>query len=123
MSQWSKVVKLFNLTIDFVNGTTEGLNLGTIESVTGIARNVLFSCPGNGLARIVLPRLEAPIKDAHRQFPQPKHIHPPAWCMPKSRLRGEDEAQGQENLRRALNLLLRLAVIEKGKLLTSTTHQ
>ena len=117
MSQWSKVVKLFNLTIDFVNGTTEGLNLGTIESVTGIARNVLFSCPGNGLARIVLPRLEAAIKDAHRQFPQPKHIHPPAWCMPKSRLRGEDEAQGQENLRRALNLLLRLAVIEKGKLL------
>ena len=50
-------------------------------------------------------------------YPQPGHTHPPAWCLPKSRLRGEDEARGQEMLRRALNLLLRLAIIDKGKLL------
>ena len=48
MAPWSKVVKLFNLSIDFVNQEVEGLTLSALESVRGVAYHVLFSCPGNG---------------------------------------------------------------------------
>ena len=117
MAPWSKVVKLFNLSIDFVNQEVEGLTLSALESVRGVAYHVLFSCPGNGLARVVLPRIDAAIADAYRQFPGEKH--PPGDCIPSSRLRGETEERGRQMFRRALNLLLRLCLINKGKLLRS----
>ena len=118
MAPWSKVVKLFSLTVDFVNRETEGLTLSALEKIRGVAYHVLFSLPGNGLARAVLPRIDAAIADAHRQFPGEKH--PPGTYIPNPRLRGETAEQGQIMLRRALNLLLRLCLVDKGKLLRSS---
>ena len=115
MAPWSKIVKLFHLSIDFVNGVTEGLSLESLEQIRGVASHILFCCPGRGLARVILPRIDAALSDAAKQFPWMKH--PPGSYIPSPMLRGEDDSTGRENFRRALNLLLRLSVIDKGKLL------
>lgn len=56
MAPWSKIVKLFNLCIDYVNGEVEDLTLESLEQIRGVAYSVLTACPGKGLARVVPDR-------------------------------------------------------------------
>ena len=113
MAPWSKIVKLHDLAVDYVNGIVPHLTLSHVEEIRGVAHHVLFSSPG--LGRFVLPRLDACLSDAYRQYPGLQH--PPNSCIPSPRLAGESEEQGHAMLRRSLNLLLRLSTLEKGKLI------
>ena len=113
---WSKMCKLHDLVINFVNGSEQELEYGQVTKIRGVANHVLFCAPGQ--ARQLMPRLDAMLSDASNFMDAQGHI--PLECHPSPQLQGETRAQGFTMLRRVLNLVLRLALIDRGKLFRIT---
>jgi len=116
MAPWSKIVKLTNLARDYANGKQATLTLSEVEKIRGVAQHVYLCAPG--LARMLLPRLDAALSHAHRLHPGGSH--PPPHCKPSPSLAGETAEEGHDRLRKVLNFVLRLSLIGKGKLLQSS---
>jgi len=115
MAPWSKIVKLTNLSRDYVNGISDTLTLAEVEKIRGVAQHVFLCAPV--LARMLLPRLDSALSHAYRMHPGGGH--PPPLCKPSPCLAGETPQEGHDRLRKVLNFVLRLSLIEKGKLLQS----
>ena len=109
---WSKIVKVYHIARDFVNGDQLELCYEDITTMRGLLNHVLLCASGMG--RMVLPRLDAALADAAQQHPGAPSI--PKSFIPNTKLSGESREQGREMLRGKLNLLLRLALIDKGAL-------
>ena len=54
---WSKIVKVSNLMLPFVNREVDTLDHGTVEQIRGVAGHATTHAPG--MARLLLPRLDA----------------------------------------------------------------
>jgi hypothetical protein len=63
-SCWSKLVKVSNLLLPFINGEVPTLTGETVEQVRGVAGHVTACAPG--MARLLLPRLDAWLSAAAR---------------------------------------------------------
>ena len=113
---WSNMCKLHDLVINFVNGSEQELEYGQVTKIRGVANHVLFCAPGQ--ARQLMPRLDAMLSDASNFMDTQGHI--PLECHPSPQLQGETRAQGFWRLRRVSNLVLQLALIDRGKLFRIT---
>ena len=116
IAPWSKIVKLTNLARPYVNDPLHKLTLNEVEKIRGVAQHVFLCAPG--LGRMLLPRLDAALSHAHKLHPGEKH--PPPHCKPSPCLVGETPKEGHDRLRKVLNFVLRLALIDRGKLLQSS---
>ena len=110
---WSKIVKLKDLVTPFINGEEDSLDYSLLTRVRGLASHVLVAAPG--LARILMPRLDAGLSDLGKRFPG-EQSRIPSTATPSFKLKGETHDQGRLMLRRALALVVRLGGIRKGAL-------
>jgi len=119
-TSWSKIVKLWDLcSASYIADSEAPLTYGETTKIAGVARVVLFCCPG--LARMTLPRLNMALSHAAKArggshaIPTSDKTHPA--------LRGESRTQGHRMLKAALRLLFWLAVERRGALFEITMEQ
>ena len=110
---WGKLVKVHGLVGAFVEGRAPAPSAEDALSLRGLLQYALECAPGMG--RWVLPRLNTADADITRH----RLKDPAGWrsYRPSFALQGETRTQGEEMLRRGLSLILRLAAIQRGKLL------
>ena len=110
---WSKMIKLAGLLLSFANGEQPTLNMGQIQEARGVAGAALVWCPG--MADCLLPIFDAMLSHAAKHFGE-KPID--KQFVPDPRVKGSvgSQADAWESVRSSINIVLRLAGIERAGL-------
>ena len=110
-SQWSKVIKAYNLLEPFMESKVDSLTQNETEVARGILHHVLTTA--RGFQRLVLPRLDRGLASFTPEGGQAGRGDGPA----KFNFIGETPEQGTAMLRFELRLVFALANVKNGKLL------